>query len=594
MNLQGTSARIAFELGLRGVQRLGSIWRVLRNAVLRMKRAVDTTIDRLLDGDAQSKVEFRLLRYFSAVSGIVFLVLTIACVFLYRDSQYTILKSDAQDHNINLAQTIANSIWMRYSDYLAAAGQLSAGDLLARPETQDLNTELRLTTSRTPTLKLKIYAPNGLLIFSPEFGEIGTNVANEPTFKAVLDTGLAAGTVKYHGKFVGRSSVMSNVAVLKSSVPVFGGDGKVRAVFELYTDFSPQNEKISTATWQVASGIVAGFVGLYLLLYLLVARADNIMGQQRSKLADLNADLERRVASRTSQLRLANEEIAAFNASLEARVQERTEALSQAHEDLNRLNIELARRLVDLKEAQDQIIKKGKLAQLGQLTATVAHEIRNPLGAIKTSVQLIERKLQGQSLGLEKSLERINNGVRRCDYIITELLDFARSKALVLKDHAIDEWLASVLDEEAPNIPSQVRVSCGLGLKGQSAVFDADRMRRVIVNLVSNAVEAMVGKGSERVAGLVQDPCIEIATRFADGNIEIAVTDNGPGISEDNFKKILEPLFTTKSFGIGLGLSAVEKILQLHGGGLRVTSVLGHGATFVAWFPVVAAERQAA
>ena len=151
MNLQGTSARIAFELGLRGVQRLGSIWRVLRNAVLRMKRAVDTTIDRLLDGDAQSKVEFRLLRYFSAVSGIVFLVLTIACVFLYRDSQYTILKSDAQDHNINLAQTIANSIWMRYSDYLAAAGQLSAGDLLARPETQDLNTELRLTTSRTPT-----------------------------------------------------------------------------------------------------------------------------------------------------------------------------------------------------------------------------------------------------------------------------------------------------------------------------------------------------------------------------------------------------------------------------------------------------------
>ena len=81
------------------------------------------------------------------------------------------------------------------------------------------------------------------------------------------------------------------------------------------------------------------------------------------------------------------------------------------NESVTNLNVELANNILKLKEAQEENIKKGKMAQLGQLTATVAHEIRNPLGAIKTSTQLVERKVKGKNLGLEKSLERINNGV---------------------------------------------------------------------------------------------------------------------------------------------------------------------------------------
>ena len=106
------------------------------------------------------------------------------------------------------------------------------------------------------------------------------------------------------------------------------------------------------------------------------------------------------------------------------------------------LNVELLAKMAELKAAQDDIVKKGKLAQLGQLTATVAHEIRNPLGAIKTSTQLVERKVRDKNLGLEKLLERINNGVSRCDQIITELLDFARSRSLQVRSAGIDATLA--------------------------------------------------------------------------------------------------------------------------------------------------------
>lgn len=258
------------------------------------------------------------------------------------------------------------------------------------------------------------------------------------------------------------------------------------------------------------------------------------------------------------------------------------------------LNTELLAKMAELKAAQDDIVKKGKLAQLGQLTATVAHEIRNPLGAIKTSTQLVERKVRDKNLGLEKLLERINNGVSRCDQIITELLDFARSKSLQVRSAGIDAWVRAIVEEEARSLPPSVQVSYDLGLGDTLAAFDPECMRRVLVNLLSNAAEAMVGKGDARVADVTHAPMIRVSTRMVDGKVEIAVKDNGPGIAEDNIKKILEPLFTTKSFGVGLGLPAVEKVLEHHGGGLRIESRPGGGATFTAWFPIGHVQAMAA
>jgi signal transduction histidine kinase len=108
-----------------------------------------------------------------------------------------------------------------------------------------------------------------------------------------------------------------------------------------------------------------------------------------------------------------------------------------------------------------------------------------------------------------------------------------------------------------------------------------------LINLLSNAAEALVGNGAEPHPAGVKKPTITVSTRVRNGNLEISVADNGPGISEVNLAKIREPLFTTKSFGIGLGLPAVENILEQHGGGLRIDSILGDGAVMTAWFPIV-------
>ena len=274
----------------------------------------------------------------------------------------------------------------------------------------------------------------------------------------------------------------------------------------------------------------------------------------------------------------------------EAEAREVSEELQVSHQQVMDLNIELTKNILKLKEAQDEIVRKGRLAQLGQLTATVAHEIRNPLGAIKVSAQLIERKARGKELGLEKALDRINNGISRCDQIITELLGFAREKVIVTSSASLDAWLSLVLEEETANIPEPVELRSNLGLGALPVMFDPDQMRRVVINLLSNACEAMVGKGGTKVANPTPNPEIVVATALVAGNIELSVKDNGPGIAEENLQRILEPLFTTKSFGVGLGLPAIEKVLQQHGGGLRIESRPGEGARFTAWFPL----RQAA
>lgn len=271
-----------------------------------------------------------------------------------------------------------------------------------------------------------------------------------------------------------------------------------------------------------------------------------------------------------------------------------TSHLQMINDEITRLNKELSDSLSKLRDAQDEIIKSGKMAQLGQLTAMVAHELRNPLGAVRTSAFVLERKLKDKALGVDSQLQRITNGVVRCDNIITQLLDFTRSKSLQLEEIDLDSWLLHLVEEEAAKLPETVEVECSLGLAGTRVRIDPSRMSRVLINLISNAAEAMVGKGETRVDTKSGPARIAIATRLTSRGVDISVEDNGPGILPEILDKLFEPLFTTKSFGTGLGLPAVRNILRQHDGELEVSSTLGEGARFVAWLPVEPERAEAA
>jgi signal transduction histidine kinase len=267
-------------------------------------------------------------------------------------------------------------------------------------------------------------------------------------------------------------------------------------------------------------------------------------------------------------------EIATFNVQLQT-----------VNDDVTLLNKSLADNMEQLKLAQAEIIRKGKMAQLGQLTATVAHEIRNPLGAARTSIYLLDRKIKGKALGVEPQVERINSAITRCDNIITQLLDFSRARTAQCQDVVLDDWLVKLIAEEADKLPANLAVTLELNSGDQKVRFDPDRMQRVLVNLVHNASEAMISKGKDGKSADTVDPHITVRSQVVNGRVEISVKDNGPGIPADLLQKVFDPLFTTKSFGTGLGLPAVENIMHQHGGTLVVQSTFGEGAMFTASWP---------
>ncbi len=245
------------------------------------------------------------------------------------------------------------------------------------------------------------------------------------------------------------------------------------------------------------------------------------------------------------------------------------------------LELRVEARTAELRAAQEELVRKERLAALGQLTGTVSHELRNPLGAMRTSLAAIRKLSRDGDPMLKRSVEIVDNSVTRCDNIIGDLLDFSRVRNLALEPTAVDGWLERLLDE--------YRVPPGITLRrdleaGAKLAFDRNRLRQVMINLLDNACQAMAGEGD--VVQENEEHLLTVATRRTDGRAEISIADTGPGISSDQADKIFEPLYSSKAFGVGLGLPIVKQIVEQHGGGIELDGGAGSGARFVIRLPL--------
>ena len=234
-------------------------------------------------------------------------------------------------------------------------------------------------------------------------------------------------------------------------------------------------------------------------------------------------------------------------------------------------------RTAELEATQKEVVKNEKLSTLGKLTSIVSHELRNPLGVISTSLYTIGEKLKGKEYGIERALARAERNVVRCDNIIAELLDYTRNKNLDLELTPIDPWLDEILDEQ--KIPDGILLE--RKLKANSSVYiDREKLRRCVINIFSNAMESIITK-EDRTAG---DELI-VATRLEGDKLVIEITDTGGGIPQQELGKVFEPLFSTKSFGVGLGLPIVKQLIEQHNGGISLESDHNEGTRATIWLP---------
>ena len=244
-------------------------------------------------------------------------------------------------------------------------------------------------------------------------------------------------------------------------------------------------------------------------------------------------------------------------------------------EDLRQSYHELAR-------TQEALLRRERLAALGELSAVMAHEVRNPLGVIFNALGGLQKILKptGDAALLFGMLEEEAD---RLDRIVGDLLDFARPKEPEFRSESMQELVAGALeaaDRVGGQRQSQIEVEIALAPDLPRIPLDPRMMRQALVNLIINALQAMEREGGVlSVVGVVKD---------VDGepNLELAVRDTGPGISAEVTNHIFEPFFTTKAAGTGLGLSVVKHIVEAHRGQVRVEHRDPMGTSFVVTLPL--------
>lgn len=274
---------------------------------------------------------------------------------------------------------------------------------------------------------------------------------------------------------------------------------------------------------------------------------------------------------------IADFEGAEYSAAFARDISERKKAEAQLSEYQEHLEELVRSRTAELEIAQQALVRKEKLAVLGQLTGIVAHELRNPLGTIRSSLYLLKTKLQSPTNDVTRALGRAERNIIRCDKIIDELLDYTRTRPLNSLPVMLNDWLTGLVDEYefAPEI--EVQTEFGPDSKVQ---IEPDRFRRCVVNLLSNACEAMLEDASDK------PKLLRIQTRLEAEDIEIAIEDTGIGIPEDKLKNIFEPLYSSKGFGVGLGLAVVEQVMKQHKGSVSVDSTEGKGTRVALKLPL--------
>jgi two-component system NtrC family sensor kinase len=334
-----------------------------------------------------------------------------------------------------------------------------------------------------------------------------------------------------------------------------------------------EKEKAQIYNRMTISGVVSVII-LSFLLSLLLTRfvnrpIDKLLAATKKA---AHGDLEQTVGVRShdelgelagsfnnmiSELKRSRDAIEGWTQTLEHRVQERTQELQQV---------------------QDQLIRAGKMAALGELAAGVAHEINNPLTGVLTFSSLMLKKVD-ESHPWKKDLENIVQQTTRCRNIVRGLLDFARQRKPDKKEwdmHALLEQTLTLMEKQAPF----QNIKINKEFKGTLPMLfvDGDQIQQVFMNILLNAADAMTENGGT----------LTIQTEFRDGMATVSFADTGCGIPKEHLSKLFDPFFTTKQTGkgTGLGLAISYGIIQSHSGDIEVESEVGKGSTFRVKLPI--------
>ena len=229
-------------------------------------------------------------------------------------------------------------------------------------------------------------------------------------------------------------------------------------------------------------------------------------------------------------------------------------------------------RTAQLKDANERLVKSERLAAIGELAGMVGHDLRNPLAGIKNASYFLKKKgVAISETQFKEMLDTIDKCIEHSNKIISDLLDYSRKMQLELTKYA-----AHTLVDEATRmiqVPDRIRIVNCVNEEAQIWV-DADKMMRVFINLIKNAIDAMPDEGT-----------VEISSCETRDHVKISFSDTGVGIPDEILHKLFTPLFTTKAQGMGFGLAICKSIIEAHEGTIKVKTKANKGTTFTITLP---------
>lgn len=356
----------------------------------------------------------------------------------------------------------------------------------------------------------------------------------------------------------GHEEVLASVVPLAGTPWVFAVEFPTRAVLAPAKSFLRTMALI--ATFCLTVGLVAAWILSRRLtepLERLTAAADAIAGGDHTRRADL---------ARVDELGRLGRSFDTMSAQVEESRQRLEEKVAARTHELNDA-------LLRLQDAQQALMRREKLALLGQLASGVGHELRNPLGVMSNAVYYLDAVQKDQPEDVRKALGMLREQIALSAKIVSDLLDFSRitpaERLPIRLEHIAETQLRRLA------LPDDIKVIRDFPDSLPLVHVDPVHAGQVVLNLLTNAVQAMGDGGTLHLRGRLAP----------EGKVLLEVSDTGPGVPPEHLDKIFEPLFTTKTNGIGLGLAMSKSLAQANGGDLAVASHPGRGATFAFVMP---------
>ena len=523
-------------------------------------------------------IKERVKNLFGSLSIRLFLSLFIIMVVVFCSHAYIISRSTSDNLREILQQSAARTSEMikRSTHY---------GMLLNQKE--DVHHTIRRIGRGPGVVGIRIYDKKGTIIFSSHSNEIGQRVNLKADgcvichdMKEALQSVPAGNRVRvYRGaageKILGFINPIENEpACSTAQCHAHPSNKTILGVLDVrlamsFADKNLQDAKRNTLLATLLMALLIGLVSaafIYRMVRVPVKRL--IDGANQIAQGDLTTKIK--LQRKDEMGSLAN----AFN--------NMTENLRRAQEEINdwsqRLEQKVIKKAEELNRAQRQIVHMEKMASLGKLAATVAHELNNPIAGILNYAKLVTREIGGLTLGEEtreeliKYLTMIQKESSRCGDIVRNLLLFTRRTGIEFSQHHLNEIIARGLMLVHHHLEmSDVHLETHLLEGDDQLLCDADQLQQALVALLVNAVEAMQDGGTLR-----------LAVKPVDDKVQIDISDTGIGIPSEILPHLFEPFFSTKESanGVGLGLAVVFGIVQRHCGNIEVESMVNGGTTF--------------